>query len=161
MNRATLLFFAALLAAQTSWAASDQRFVDFLLKNVHERGFNKCDTAIKEIFNPIGGEDIRVITQTGLFPDSIKVIAVYGAPSDAVYVEAEIRHAGGKCAFTRTTTIISSKSCAAELASNYAFKYEADTVGVTFAKNAGGVNMLLIPQGSGGCTKIYLRDGKL
>ncbi|WP_035384582.1 hypothetical protein [Ferriphaselus sp. R-1] len=160
MNCMRVLFIAASLATQATWA-TDQVFVDFALKNAHERGFMKCDAAIKEVFSNVGGKDMRVITQTGLAADSMKMVAVYGVPGDAVYAEAEFRQSGAKCTYTRTSTIVSTKSCTAELGELPAFKYEAETVGVTFTKNAGGVNRILLPVGSQGCATVFLVNGEV
>jgi len=159
MYRICFLFFAASLTAQTAWA-TDPEFMGFVLKNAHERGFKKCDNAIKDAFSGVGGQDIRVITQNGLANDFMKIIAVYGAPGDAVYMEAEFRQSGAKCKFTCTSTTVSTTSCIANLGELPAFKYQAETAGVTFTKNAGGVNMILLPVGSQGCTSVFLRDGE-
>jgi hypothetical protein len=159
MKYRCLTFVLAMLAAQSSNAA-DPEFMDFVLKNAHERGFTRCDAAIKEAFSSVGGSDIRVITKNGLSADSMKIVAVYGKAGDSVYSEAEFRRTGAKCTFTLTTTLVSTKSCTAELGQLPAFKFEAETVGVTFTKNAGGVNMLLVPVGTQGCTSIFLRDGE-
>lgn len=156
--RGLLLITASLLAPAAD--AADPKFMEFVLQRAHERDFNQCDTAIMEAFSFVGGSDIRVITQAGLFPDSLKIVAVYGKPGDAIYSEAEFRRAGAKCRFTLTTTMVSTGSCAAELGGLPAFKYEADSAGVTFSKNAGGVHMILVPVGAQGCTSVFLRDGE-
>lgn len=136
--------------------AQDPKLMDFILKNVHSKGFTKCDSAIREAFSYVGGIDMRVVTMSGLHEDSMKVVTVFGNVGDAIYQEAEFRSAGT----TTTSTIVSKKSCIATLSELPAFKFESDVVGVTFAKNAGGVNMVLMPNGAQGCTSVYIRDGK-
>lgn len=156
--RGVLLVVAA-LATQTAEAA-DRKFLDFVVGKANADGFTLCNTAIRDAFSLVDGADMRVITQKGLYPDSLKIIAVYGQPGDVIYQEAEVRRAGTKCRFTVTTVINDAASCPAELGALPAFKYEADTAGVIFTRNTGGVNMVLIPAGANGCTSVFVRDGE-
>ena len=149
-----------MLASQSA-SATDPEFMDFIINNAHQRGYTQCDAAINDAFANVGGQDIRVITYGGLHSDAMKIAAVFGSSGDAVFIEAEFRRAGSQCTFTRTSTVLSSKSCAAEMMEySEHFKYEAETAGVTFTKNAGGVNRLLLPVNPQGCVSIYLRGGK-
>lgn len=140
--------------------ASDSEFMSFVLQNAHKKNFTRCDAAIREIFSNVGGRDIRVITFTDLFDDTIKLAAVYGDVGDSVYAEAEIRHAGSKCRYTVTSAVFNNYSCSVDMAKYPAFSRVAETVGVTFAKNNGGVNRISVPVGDSGCTQLYLRDGE-
>lgn len=68
--------------------------------------------------------------------------------------------AGGRCRYSLNHTIVSNRSCAAEMAALPAFRFENETVGVVFTRNEGGVNRLLIPAGPAACTAIFIRDGE-
>ena len=159
MKYPALALLASVFVSQTCNAA-DPKFMDFVLKNAHDRGFTQCDAALRDAFSFVGGEDIRVITENGLAADSMKVVAVYGKAGDTLYTEAEFRRSGAKCRFTLTNTIVSTKSCAAEAAELPAFKYEAETAGAVFTKNSGGVRRILLPVGQQACASIFLRAGE-
>jgi hypothetical protein len=100
-----------------------------------------------------------VVTDTfpGFEDDTLKITAVYGQPNDSIFTEAEFRKRGDVCLATETTLITSDKSCTAYAAERSAFKFEAETAGVVFTKNAGGVPMFLKSIGSG-CLAVFHRS---
>lgn len=158
MRKLGLMLVVAAIVYQPTMAA-DPEFLNFVIKNAHDRGFSQCDRAIRETFEHVDGTDIRVLTHGGLTEDSLRIIAVYGASGDAIYTEAEFRKLGSQCMFTLTHMLTHTKSCSAVSREQPAFKYEADTIGITFTKNAGGVDMILMPVGTQGCTQLYVREG--
>lgn len=149
-------------ATSMAIAGPNAEFQQFVLKQAHEQAFRSCDAAILNAFSNVGGQDIRATTYSipGGENDSLKIHITYGAAGDAVQQEAEFRKLGGKCAFTLTSTVVSTKSCAAEMGANSAFRYQTETAGVIYTQNAGGVDLLLTPVGATGCILTYFRTGE-
>lgn len=159
MNFKCLVFVFAFLVSHSVYAGNPQ-FLNFVLKQAHDRGFIQCDAAIKEVFALVDGSDIRTIVQTGLINNGAKIVAIYGNRGDTVYVEAEFLNNGAGCTFTMTTAIQHTVNCASALSRLTAFRRDAETAGVIFARNNGGVQMILMPNGEERCTAIYVRDGR-
>ena len=148
-----------ILSVSLNASAADSEFLAFVVKNAHDRGFKQCDEAIRQTFSLAGGTDIRVVTDSfpGFEDDTLKITAAFGEPGDAILTEAEFRKRGKKCLATTTTLVTTPKSCTAYAAEMAAFKFDAETVGVVFTKNAGGVSMLLNPVGSG-CAAVFQKS---
>lgn len=155
----TLAFLA--LCIQALQAAENSAFVKFALKNAHERGFHGCDEAISTVFKLAGGDDMRVVTFP--FPntnsDSLRMAAAYGTTNDSIFLDVMFRKVGSSCYTSETSLLTSDESCTAYLANNPAFKYEAEAPGHIWAKNAGGVNMVLRPLGKS-CVVTYQKIRK-
>lgn len=154
----TPLFGLTLLAAPAF--AEDSAFITFALKNAHDRGFVGCDAAIKDAFGLAGGDDMRVVTNRfDELNDSLRMTAAYGREGDSVLVEADFRKSGGRCYASISSLLTANKSCTAYLAEMSAFKYESEAPGHIWAKNAGGVNMILRPLGAN-CIAVFQRSSK-
>ncbi|MBW6488549.1 hypothetical protein [Sulfurimonas sp.] len=148
----------SLLIAAMTCNAGDSKFIQFALKQAHDRGFMGCDAAITSAFENAGGDDIRVNTQ--LFDDtkndSLKLTATYGSKGDSVFLEVELRTHAGKCFMTKTSVITSTKSCTAYASEMKAFEFVAETADYVWTQNKGGVIMLLKPL-NGGCITTFQR----
>jgi len=142
-----LLGLMALTFSNYSLASGDPEFIEFALKQAHNKGFYVCDAAIKNTFRLAGGSDIRVNTSwfDETKKDSMKLTAVYGSKGDSVFLEAEYRNLSGKCYVTETSIITSAKSCTGYASEMKAFNYVAETGEYIWMTNKGGVNMLLKP----------------
>lgn len=157
-----LLALAALAGLTSTALASDQTFTDFAVQQARLRGSKSCEAAIREVFSGAGGEDMRVLTDSlkGINSDQLQMVAVYGAPNDAVVVKVMVRSKGSQCFTQRAATVVMPTSCDEWLARNTAFKVRSSTVGVRFAKNAGGVDALLRSAGDQHCVVTY-RGGNI
>ncbi|WKU19559.1 MULTISPECIES: hypothetical protein [Advenella] len=140
--------------------ANNSKYVKFALDMAHDRGYFGCDKAIKDAFSIAGGDDMRVVTDKfDDLSDSLKMTVAYGKEGDSILMEAEFRKSQGHCYSTISALTSATKSCAAYLSEMSAFKYETETLDYIWAKNAGGVNMILRPLGAN-CIAIFQRTAK-
>lgn len=142
-------------------AAGDKKFIDFIVKNAHDQGFKTCDAAIRQAFDLASGTDVRVLTSPipGVnSANSLKMNVVYGKIGDTVQQDAVFRNLGSSCSYSLTITISSQSSCVAVLSKMNKFKYVAETNGVIYTRNSGGVNLLLTPIGQQSCIQTYITD---
>jgi len=159
MRHAFAISIGAILSIQPASAAG-KGFSEFVLEQAHDRSFTQCDTAIRDAYSLASGQDIRVITYSIPGTDGLKIVAVWGKAGDVIHQESQFRKVGATCVFSYTATITQLKSCAAVLGENPAFKFVAETAGVVFTKNSGGMDMLLSPVGPQACMITYIRDGR-
>lgn len=154
MNR-QILFTMLSLSAQLC-NAENIEFQNFLVKKPHDVGFYGCDYQIKDAFSAVNGTDIRV--KTDYFPelkkDSIKLTATWGSLGDTVFSSTEFRKFGGKCYWTRTGIITTTKSCSAYSSDRPEYKYTSEVGDIIWMENEGNVTMHLKPL-NGGCVAVY------
>lgn len=140
--------------------SGNPEFLAFAVKQAHQQGFKGCDTAIKSIFEHAGGSDIRVnVTKHSDNPNQLTMTSTWGSKGDSVFVNATLFKVGSECKYDLTSIVQSSKSCMAYSKEVSAFDYIAETGDYIWMKNAGGVNLLLHPVGSG-CTATFTYDQK-
>lgn len=157
MNRRTAVVAATLLLGASTASAGDPKFEDFLVQTAHKWNFTKCDSGIHKAFELVGGQDMNVLshvlTQT---KDTLKISAVWGRKGDTIYKSATIRKTSAGCITESTTMIHPEKSCAAYLQQDVpAFHVVKELLGVIFAQNTGGVDLMLTPVGSDRCIAVF------
>lgn len=140
-------------------AAGNPQFIDFAVQRAHEREFTQCDAAVRDVHGMVDGEDIRVVTFRNGKAPYLRMLTVYGNRGDAIQIDSSYRQLGSTCAYDVAITTVAERSCSVELAALPEFKYETETAGVVTARNAGGVNLVLMPVGATGCSKTFIRDG--
>jgi hypothetical protein len=150
---------ALALAANLAVAhAGDPRFSEFAVRQAHERGFKGCDTGIRDALSSASGDDIRALSSNipGTASDQLQLAAVWGRPGDVVMAELAIRVKGGRCFVHASSTMIVNKTCGGWLSDQSAFVPRSNTLGVLFARNAGGVEAILSPVGES-CAIVFRR----
>ncbi len=137
-------------------ANTNDEFINFALKNIHERNFHGCDDAVKKIFNIARGDDMNI--STNLFKnlnDTIKLTSTFGYKNDSVYMEAEIRKKDNKCYVTQTSILNFSNSCIEYAKSMQEFKFATQNLDYTWMTHYdNNTNMILKPIGNN-CLVIY------
>lgn len=136
--------------------AGDPKFIDFVVKQAHQKKFYGCDTAIRSAFDQAMGDDIRV--NTDWFEDTqddfLKLTATFGSTNDSVFIEAEFRKHSDKCYVTKTSIITTPQSCTAYASELKGFEFETETSDYIWMKNKGGIPMYLKPF-NGGCMATF------
>lgn len=160
MLRMSFILIAYLLTAQTAWA-TNVYFTQFIIKNAHDHGFNKCDNAIESVFNDIIGPNINVVYANGLSPDSLKIIVTSGTKTAPAYAEAEFREARPKCKVTYTNVISQEMGCSEMVKQSVFFKYVSETQGVIHTKSSSGNTAMFMRAGSSRCIMVqsYQSEG--
>lgn len=151
-----LLLGISLSVAAMACSAGNPVFIDFVVKQAHQKDFYGCDAAIKSAFDEATGDDIRVNTDwfDATKDDFLKLTATFGSADDSVYIEAEFRKHSGKCYVTKTSVITSPRSCTAYASEMKAFEFQAETPDYIWMKSKGGVSMYLKPL-NGGCIATF------
>ncbi|MFD2178553.1 hypothetical protein [Veronia pacifica] len=154
------LIVGALLLSNSTLASADSDFIDFALKQAHQKGFYQCDKAIKNTFSTAFGSDIRIFTDwfDGTRSDSLKLTGIYGKKGDTVFVESEYRVKSDQCYVTGTTVVTTGKSCTAYASELKSFDYVAETGDYIAMKSKGGIPMFLKPLGSS-CIVTFQMNG--
>jgi hypothetical protein len=162
LRKVSLAAFISALAvpflAQPAIADDHAKFIGFVLKNAHEHGYSQCDGAIRKAFSNAGGVDMRVtVGRIGeTVHDSAVINVVYGEPGDVIQEEGNFRKLGTSCIYSLTSTLTKSKNCKIVMRDSADhWKFTAETIGVIFAENNGGVVMMLTPVGDQGCVVTY------
>ena len=157
--RKTAFAICVLLASGAAAAAGDDRFVDFAIRQAHERGFTECDRGIRDVLSSASGEDIRVFTDAlkPIASDQLQLAAIWGKPGDTVLTDANLRMKAGRCHIQVSSTVVASTSCENWLNSQSAFSLRATTVGVLISRSPGGVDALLRKTGNDSCVITYRR----
>jgi len=132
------------------------------VKMANDVGFIKCNALIKDTFdNSISAKESR--TNVRYFPekskDSIDIDITYGSVGDTIIQSVHFSQSGGYCYATSTSILTQEGSCAGLLNQDSHFKYVADSAGVLWAKNKGGILKMYTQTGSN-CTQIFLMDSK-
>lgn len=155
MEKVLVVLF--LLLAATTSNAENLDYINFAIKQAHSVGFYGCESAIKSVFSTADGNDIRVKVDyfEELKKDTIKLTATWGSQGDSIYSESEFRKLSGKCFWTRTGLVTTTKSCAAYANEMNEFKFTADMADFTWMEHKNnGVTMQMKPF-NGGCVAIY------
>ena len=140
--------------------SGDPEFLTFAIKQAHNQGFTGCDNAIKKIYENAGGTDIRVnVTRHTDNPNQFTMMSTWGSKNDSIFNKVTLFKMGLQCKYDLTSIIQSSKSCMAYSKEMSMFNYIDETADYIWMQNAGGVNMLLHPTGSG-CTAVFSYDQK-
>ncbi len=156
-----VLLLAMAMITEPVKAAGDQEFLKFVFKQVKGASFTGCDSSVHDVFENVGGNDIRVFVtkltdgKSGL-ADSLRVRAVYGSKGDVVVTDALFRKDGGRCWATVTTILQDEKSCETVANENTIWRLVSDTAAALETVNKGGVSRLLVPNGQR-CNLIYTR----
>lgn len=120
-------------------------------------GFSSCNALIKEVFsNSTSAQERR--TNIRYFPetvkDSVDIDMTYGSIGDTVIESVHFSKSGGYCYANATAIITQQGNCAGLLSQDNYFKYVADSAGVLWAKNKGGV-LKMYTQTGNYCTQIF------
>lgn len=161
--RKALLLANFLLAANLNVAFANDSVADFAVRQAHDRGFRGCDSGIRAALAAVtGSEDARVLTDAvrEIAADQLTLAVVWGRPGDTILSEMTMRVKAGQCFVQHLSTVVANVDCDRWLESQSAFRVRAVTLGVKFAKNAGGVDAILQPAGQDTCLIAYRRAGK-
>ncbi|MBJ3590528.1 hypothetical protein JGC56_05055 [Salmonella enterica subsp. enterica serovar Saintpaul] len=153
-----LIISSVLLASFSTHAGVDADAV----KMANNVGFTKCNALIKSTFdNANSAKERRVNIR--YFPekskDDIDIDMTYGSTGDTVIQSVHFSQSGGYCYASSTAIITQEGNCAGILNRDNHFKYVADSAGVLWSKNKGGV-LKMYTQTGNYCTQIFLLDNK-
>lgn len=163
MRKAVLLVGFLLATTVVNVALANDSVADFAVRQAHDRGFRYCDSGIRDALAASNGsEDARILTDAAkeLAADQLTLAAIWGRPGDTVFTEMTMRVKADQCVVQHLSTTVVSASCERWLENQSAFRVRAVTLGVRFAKNAGGVDAILQPAGQDSCLIVYRRAGK-
>ncbi|UGB01493.1 hypothetical protein LRS40_17630 [Leclercia sp. G3L] len=156
LNR--LIISSVFLASFSTHAAVN---VD-AVKMANDVGFTKCNALIKATFdNSTSAKESR--TNVRYFPeksrDNIDIDITYGSVGDTIIQSVHFSQSGGYCYASSTSIIAQEGNCAGLLNQDGHFKYVADSAGVLWSKNKGGI-LKMYTQTGNYCTQIYVMDNK-
>ena len=158
MKNAVCAILVGLISTSAA-AEGSPKFIDFAVKQARDRGLNRCDSAVREVFKHAGGSDIRVWTDVveQNKNDQIQIAGAFGNDGDMATIDANIRRVGDKCFVQVSSTIVANQSCPSYLSDNSAWKAESNTGNIIQVINSGGVTALLRPVGQN-CVVTFRRS---
>lgn len=156
MNR--LIISSIILASFFANAGMNEDAV----KMANNVGFTECNAFIKATFNnaisaPQSRINVRYSPETS--KNNIDMDISYGSIGDAVIQSVHFSKSGGYCYASSTSIITQEGNCAGLLSQDRYFKYVADSAGILWSKNKGGVLKMYTQTGSY-CTQIFIMDNK-
>lgn len=146
-----LLSFQALICH-----ADDAAFINFAIKQAHDKKFMGCDAAIRSAFQYAEGGDINVNASwfDATLNDSLTLTSTWGNKGDSVLMIANFRKQAGKCYLSRTVVLTTTNSCTVHANESKQYAFRNETGDYTWFENKGGSQMLLKPLNNG-CIATY------
>lgn len=139
--------------------SSDSEMLDYILSQAQHAGRTQCNAAIKDAFRHVFGDDVRVHIDSVPGFDSFKVTVVFGYTGDTIVEGVDFRVLGGQCFYSKTAVIHTIQTCRDHHAEYNQYSIDSESLGVLFATNRGGGNLIMTPSDHGGCTLVYMNNG--